>query len=413
LWSWGDEEVIAQTLTTGTRKVLLRDAADARYVATGHLVFLRRGVLFAVAFNPERLEVQGTPAAVFEGVAQALTADDSFDVTGAGQFAIMSTGTLAWVRGPVVPYPGRVLVAVDRHGQVSPLAAPQKSYGATVRLAPGGRQVAVTIQSLTELRLWLYDLGRGTLTPLARGVEAGSFIWTPDGQRLVFDWLKDGRSSLGWQRADGTTPPEVLVPGTLWPSSWTPDGRQLAVTTGDAGDVAIITVENGRATVQPLIQTPDTERWPEFSPDGRWLAYGSHVSGRFEVYVQPYPGPGPQTQVSIEGGFSPAWHKNGRELFFLSRANAPEKGRMMVAGFEPGSPPRVGTPRPLFDFVFRGFRFYCDPIRCYDVAPDGQLFFVFQQRPAPPLPVVTHINLVQNWFEELKAKVPVLPVRRH
>jgi hypothetical protein len=206
-----------------------------------------------------------------------------------------------------------------------------------------------------------------------------------------------------------------------------PDGRQLAVTSGDAGDVLIATVEHGRVTLQQLTRTPAWEGFsggggpgqprrpdrtpalasPEFSPDGHWLAYVSDVSGRQEVYVQAYPGSGPPTPVSIEDGWNPAWHANGRELFFLSYGDAAaKKARMMVAGFEPGSPPRVGAPRPLFEFGWNDLRFWCTPIRCYDVAPDGQRFFVVQERPAVALPPVTHINLIQNWFEELKAKVP-------
>jgi Tol biopolymer transport system component len=406
LLSWGDEEVVAQDLTTGKRTPLLKDAADARYVPTGHLVFLRRGQLFAVPFDAGRMEVRGTPVAVLDTVAQALTETDSTKMTGAGQFAIAPTGTLAWVRGPVVPYLDTVLLSVDRHGQVSALAAEPKDYG-VVRLAPGGRQLAVSVMSVSELRLWTYDLVRGTPTPLARGEEAEWPIWAPNGQRLAFSWRKGGRSSLAWQRADGTTAPEVLVPGTLYPSSWTPDSRQLAVTTGDSGDLAVVTVEDGRATVQPLTQTPESEMRPEFSPDGRWLAYTSDVTGRDEVYVQPYPGPGPRVQVSLEGGSSPAWHGNGRELFFLSLYDAAGKARMMVAAFEPGRPPRIGAIRPLFEL---GPELYnlptCAPIRCYDVTPDGQRFYAAQWRTPPPPPAVTHIDLVFNWFEELKAKVP-------
>ena len=200
--SWGDEEVVAQTLATGKRKVLLRDAADARYVPTGHLVFLRRGMLFAVPFDAEQSKVQGTPVAVLDGVAQALTAFNSYDVTGAGQFAIAPAGTLAWLRGPVVPYREGALVTVDRHGKVSPVAGPSKSYTPWVRLAPHGRQAAVCIMSLSDLSLWTQDLDRTTLTPLALGGEAEWPIWTPDGQRLAFWWNRDGRWSLAWQRAD-------------------------------------------------------------------------------------------------------------------------------------------------------------------------------------------------------------------
>jgi serine/threonine-protein kinase len=141
-WSWGDEEVVAQTLATGARRGLLKDAADARYVPTGHLVFLRRGVLFAVPFDAERLEIRGTPIAVLDTVAQALTAGNTDYVTGAGQFAIAANGALAWVPGAVVPYPGARLVTVDRRGQVSPLPAPVRSYGPAARVSPDGRRLA-------------------------------------------------------------------------------------------------------------------------------------------------------------------------------------------------------------------------------------------------------------------------------
>ena len=112
-WSWGDEEVVAQTLTSGERKLLLRDAADARYVPTGHLVFMRRGALFAVPFDPERLEVHGEAVAMFDKVAQSLTATNNRDIVGAGQFAVASTGTLALIPGPVLPYPNAALITVD------------------------------------------------------------------------------------------------------------------------------------------------------------------------------------------------------------------------------------------------------------------------------------------------------------
>lgn len=124
-----------------------------------------------------------------------------YDATGAGQFAVASTGNLAWVRGPLVAYSDRVLVSVDRHGQVSRLAAPVKSYGLAVRLGPGGRQLAVSVQSLSAVSLWTQDLARGTLTPLVQSGEAEFPVWTPDGQRLVFGWLKDGRLSLAWHNA--------------------------------------------------------------------------------------------------------------------------------------------------------------------------------------------------------------------
>jgi len=405
-WSWGDEEVVAQELATGARRTLLKDATDARYAPTGHLVFLRRGVLFAVPFAPERLEVRGSPVAMLEPVAQALTAGDSDHVTGAGQFAIAAGGALAWVPGPVVPYPEAALVTVDRRGQVSPLPAPERSYGPAMRVSPDGRRLAVIIRTLTDAGVWVCDVGRGTLTLLAGGGEAWIPVWSPDGRRLVFPWLTGGRRSLAVQPADGTARPQILAPGDLTASSFTPDGHHVAAVR-DSRDIVKVTVEPGPVAVQAMPQGPQqSERWPEFSPDGRWLAYGSNVSGRFEVYVRPDPGPGPAEPVSVEGGWSPAWHPSGRELFFVSLPDPAGKRFMMAVEFVPGSPPRLGRPRALFAFEPRDLRFACTPVRCYDVAPDGQGFYAVRMRTPPPPPPVTHIDLVLNWLEELRTKAP-------
>jgi hypothetical protein len=407
-WSWGDEEIVALTLGTGKQEILLRNAADARYMPTGHLVFLRMGKLFAARFDAERLKFQGPAVAVLETVAQALTSGQGWDNTGAGQFTIAAIGTLAWIPGPVEPYGESALVTVDRRGQVSPLSAPVRSYLPFVRLSPDGRRLAVTIRSLTEESLWIYDVGHGTLTPLIMEGESEGPVWSPDGLRLVFSWFSGGRHSLAAQAADGASPPQVIVAGQfLLPSSWTPDGRQVAALhTEVGGDILMVPVEHVKAGVQPLFQTPHTERWPTFSPDGRWLAYGSDVSGRLDVYVRPYPGPGAAARVSVDGGSSPAWNPHGSELFFVSAPDPAGNRRMMLVEFEDGAPPRIGRPRPLFEFDPYNLMLACTPVRCYDIAPDGQRFYTTQARtPAPP-PVVTHINLIQNWFEELKSKVP-------
>ena len=157
--------------------------------------------------------------------------------------------------------------------------------------------------------------------------------------------------------------------------------------------------------MQPLFDEPQGQRWPTFSPDDRWLAYGVNVSGRNEVYVRPYPGPGPAEPVSIEGGESPAWNPKGGELFFVSLPDQAGKRRMMAVDFAPGSPPRIGRPKPLFEYNPRELVLQGTSVRSYDVAPDGQRFYAVQSS-FPPPPVVTHINVVLNWFDELKAKVP-------
>jgi len=406
-FTWGREEIVAHTLATGKRKVLLQDAADARYLPTGHLVFLRRGVLFGVAFDARRLEVRGTPVALLDPVAQALTAGDTRDLTGAGQFAISGTGTLAWVPGRAAPYPQSALVTVERRGEVWNLSAPLRNYDPFLRVSPDGRRLAVMIRSLTDLGLWLFDLGRDdVLTPLVREGEVHWLVWSPDGQRLLFNWLNDGRYSLAAQTADRSRPPKVLARLDSDVSSVTPDGLQLATVSGGVStSVMIVTLGQGEATVKPWHETTQTELHPEFSPDGRWLAYTSNVSGRGEVYLRPYPGPGAVVLVSVDGGSNPAWHPNGRELFFVDLPDPADKRRMMAVDVELGTPPRIGRPRALFEFDSNNLRFGCIPVRCYDVAPDGQRFYVVQAVASPPPPVVTRIDLVLNWFEELKAKV--------
>jgi serine/threonine-protein kinase len=186
-----------------------------------------------------------------------------------------------------------------------------------------------------------------------------------------------------------------------------PDGRQIAAAFALKGDdIMIVTPGPTATTVEPWLRTPHVEMWPAFSPDGRWLAYGSDASGRFEVFVRPYPGLGQATQVSVHGGGSPAWNTNGRELFFVSAPDSSGAARLMAVDVAPGLLPRVGEPRTLFALDPADLEFDCRPVRCYDVARDGQRFYVQQARRPPPPPVVTHINLVQNWFEELQAKVP-------
>jgi serine/threonine-protein kinase len=405
-WTWGDEEVVAHGFATGERKRLLRDAADARYVASGHLVFLRRGTLFGVGFDLPRLEIDGTPVATTNAVTQALTSGLSGDMTGAGQFSVASTGSLAYVRGAVIPHRDFELVTVDRSGRVTPLGAPARSYTANRGLSPDGRYLAVPIESLEETGLWLYDREHGTLSKLPPGGETLFPRWTPDGQYIAFGWLNQGLSQLAWQRADGTAGPEFLArDGRSRPSSWSPNGKLLALAKSE-GDISIASLENGKAAVESLARTPEGEMWPDFSPDGRWLAYGSSASGRYEVYVQPYPGPGPRQQVSLEGGESPAWSPTGRDLFFLSLPDSEGMRQMMAVDVRPGRTLSLGKPQRLFAFSEPPLRLRCEPSRCYGVAADGQQFYAVRQAPTVPVPPVTHVHLILNWTEELRARVP-------
>jgi eukaryotic-like serine/threonine-protein kinase len=224
-------------------------------------------------------------------------------------------------------------------------------------------------------------------------------VWTPDGKRIAFQSNKEGLPNLFWQLADGSGGFERLTTSDYnqTPNSWSPDGQLLAFientpTTGY--DIWVLRLGDRKA--QPFLRTPFNESAPRFSPDGRWLAYVSDESGRNEIYVQPYPGPGGKWQISTEGGTEPTWNRNGRELFYRS-------GNKMMAVEITAQPSfSVGKPRVLFEgqYVLTPATF-----PNYDVAPDGQRFLMLkpadQEQSAP-----SQINVVLNWFEELKQKVP-------
>ena len=187
------------------------------------------------------------------------------------------------------------------------------------------------------------------------------------------------------------------------PSSWSPDGKVLAFVERNppsGEDIWVLPIGEGKAAPHPWLNTRFSEAHPDWSPDGRWIAYDSNESGRPEVYVQPYPGPGARYAVSRDGGSSLAWARDGRELFYL--APGPDGQVTMMAAPVTTTPGfSSGTPRKLF----QGHFLASASSRAYDVAADGRRFVMVQPREQAPMPVA-QIVVVQNWFEELKLKVP-------
>lgn len=217
---------------------------------------------------------------------------------------------------------------------------------------------------------------------------------------------------------DGSHAGRVVVPGALYPSSFDKDGRILATRTSQGMQQSTVRVSegNGRSSVQVLMETASSERAADVSPDGRWVAYESKPEPTdswqgYQIFVRSYPDMGRPEQVSFKGGLSPAWNpKTGRELFYAEWRAAPEKCRMMAVDFTPGPPgtrPRIGKARLLFEFDNNDLQsFICGGARCYDVSPDGQRFYAVKAEAPPPKPRVTHINLIENFYEVLEAKAP-------
>jgi serine/threonine-protein kinase len=403
---WQDARIVAQSLRSGTRSLIVENGADARFVRTGHLVFLRQGTLMGVPFDPHGLAATGGPTPLVAGVAQATNIDQRSYDTGSGQFALSSSGTLAWVPGGARPLGKRALVWVDRHGVVTPIPAPLRAYDAG-RLSPDGRRLAVSVRDERGMGIWMFDFERGTLTPFDRGNFP---VWSRDGREVVFA-ANAARSTLLRRGSSGAEPAVRLREDehTTTPTSVTPDGREIVVvcwrflpTGGANADVCALERAGGGGAYRTVVGSEANESQAEVSPDGRWLAYASNASGRFEIYVQPYPGPGPRTQVSVEGGSNPAWAPSGRELFFVS--STPPAPTTWAVPIGAGPELRVGVPRRLFEIATNA-RMIAPETRRYDVAVDGQRFLATVDD-LPPIPTVTHLNLVEGWAEELKARLP-------
>jgi eukaryotic-like serine/threonine-protein kinase len=223
--------------------------------------------------------------------------------------------------------------------------------------------------------------------------------WTPDGKRIAYQSNKEGQRNLFWRLADGGGGLERLTTSDYVdaPMSWSPGGKLLGfyeATPTTGFDLWVLRLSDRKA--QPFLRTPSNESVPEFSPDGRWLAYVSNESGHNEIYVQSYPRPGGKWQISTEGGREPVWNPNGRELFYRSGDKMMAVELRMQPGFS------ADKPKVLFEG-----QYLPTPGQSpnYDVSPDGQRFLML--KPSESMEAApTQINVVLNWFEDLKQKVP-------
>jgi Tol biopolymer transport system component len=372
----------AYSRETGTSRGLMTGAGFPKYVPSGHLVYAQGANLVAAPFDLNRLEIMGPAVPVVNGVAL-------------GDFTVSRTGSLAYI--PAGGDAPRRLVWVTRNGDKTPLAAPARDYDFP-QISPDGQRVAVEISS----QVWLYDLSRDTLTRFAfDGSINDTPAWSPDGQRIAFRSNRAGRMNLFWQRADGGGGAERLTDNEYndLPRSWTPDGRILAFqeVRPDTGR-DIFTLRLGDRNPQPFLQTKYTEGCPQISPDGRWLAYVSDETGGPEVFVQPFPATGGKWQVSTDGGTEPVWNRNGHELFYRSGP------KMMAVDVATQPAFSAGKPRMLFEGPYAASVFPLTGV-AYDASPDGQRFLMMEEAGQPK--PATEINVVVNWSEELKRRVPV------
>jgi Tol biopolymer transport system component len=247
--------------------------------------------------------------------------------------------------------------------------------------------------------IWTYDIARNTFSRLTFDGNNRGPVWSPDGKAVTY-WSMQGpkHSGLYVKPADGSGEARLLLASTqlMLPTSWSPDGKFLAVdhvTSTSQSDVWVLSVD-GNPTEVPFVQTKFDEWEAAFSPDGRWVAYVSDESGRYEIYVKPFPEPGGKWQVSTSGGTEPLWSGDGRELFYNNG------DKMMAVKVDTDSGFKPGTPQVLFS------GFYNPHVgdQAYGVAPGGQRFLVIH-----PLRATSgnpQINVVVDWFAELRRLAP-------
>ncbi|MEE8147016.1 MAG: protein kinase, partial [Longimicrobiales bacterium] len=381
-----------------------------RYLSTGHLVYaVRDGSIRAVPFDDASLEVTGSPVPLVEGVRVKTLGAANFDVSDDGRL-VYALGSATGVG--VAPATNLVLVELD--GTRSVLAE-FDDFAISPRFSPDGLRVAYARSAEASIAgesdLWVLEPSRGAQTRVTFGGTNRYYpIWTPDGTRLVHaDWTA-AQTRLMSTAADGSGGSDTLLAlgDRRFPTSWSADGRTLAYYVGPAGtptdtrDLWMLHVDGDTATPEPFVETPFMERGAIFSPNGRWIAYVSDKSGQNDVYARPFPGPGVEITISVEGGQEPVWAPSGNALYYRH-----EDELVVVSVEETEQSLSVGTPRHVLDDRFmRDTGGAEGGVANYDIAPNGEAFVMVEDASSAGAAVqAPQLYVVTNWFEELRQRL--------
>jgi serine/threonine-protein kinase len=403
---WDKAQVVVQSIRTGERKTLVEGGSDARFLPTGHIVYALGGVVFAVRFDPRKLQVLGGPVPVIEGVRRATSGG-----SGSAQFSVSSNGSLVYVQGPVSTGAGQQMLGlIDRKGATEPLKLPAGAYR-DPRVSPDGKQIAFGTDDGKEASVWVYDLaGTASMRRLTLAGKNRYPVWSPDGQRIAFQSDREGDAAIFWQRADGSGTAERLTKpeqGTAHvPESWSLDGKRLLFGASKASSVSsmVLSLDDRKITAFGDVRS-STPINATFSPDGKWVAYTSANNGiRTQIYVQPNPPTGAVYQITRVAGNAhhPFWSRNGQELYYI-----PGSGQFAFV---------TVTTRPTFAFsdpvqLSRGPSGFTEGgpanTRQNDSTPDARVVAVIPvDRTQAGSALTPQLQVVINWFEELKARVP-------
>ena len=396
-------DIVAYSLADGVRKVVVQGGFHARYVGSGHLLYAKAGSVLAVPFDLETLQVTGRAVPAVQGVSASAN-------NGSANFAVSDRGTFVYVAGntQLTRAPIRW---IDRTGKTGLLRATPSDW-TNPSFAPDGRRLAVDISDGSQTDVWVYEWARDTMSRLTFDqANDARPVWSPGGKYITFTSQRSGRFNLYLQRADGTGDVLQLTesPNPQFPSSWHPSGKYLAyfeTVPGNATDLMILPLEGDDSTgwkpgtPRAFLGSRFTESSGMFSPDGRWIAYMSNESGRNDIYVRAFPGPGGKWQVTASPADDPTWSMTSREFFFL---NTSELRLMTVPyrvegdSFQADNPvvwldARLSTrPRP--------------PSRDLDLHPDGKRFAIAASEEQPATEQA-RVVFILNFFDELRRIAP-------
>jgi Tol biopolymer transport system component len=376
-------------LETKARRTVLRGGIYPHYL-DGHLLYGAGGRLVAAAFDVSRLELRGPARPVLDDVRMDLGPARRMLAT------VAAAGALAYVPGALGTVE-RELVWLDRRGVASVAVREKRAYKGA-QISPDGRSLAVLIEGAPTTSLWNHGLERGTWNRLTFDQDVSTPAWTPDGARLVYS--SDAERATYWVAANGGDKPARLTPpatiGGDMPAV-SPQGRVALVSVQDrrGDDIVAVSLEAGHA-IAPFQADDGNEASPAFSPDGRYVAYSSTASGRREVYIRPFAGPVHKWPVSIDGGGTPRWRADGRELFFLSGTRL-----MAVPVTQTPSGLAIGAPATLFEDA--ALAWSGADAHGYDVTADGQRFLTIRPDPREVRPL--QIVVIPRFVREMQARL--------
>jgi Tol biopolymer transport system component len=402
---WDRAQIVAQSLKTGQKSVVIDGGSDARWIQSGHLLYALGSTIIAAPFDAKALRVTGPTVPVVEGVRRT----SGLSASGAAQFSVANNGTLVYAAGR--PDNDNRVILVNRNGQQTPLNIPTGNW-AHPRFSHSGNQLALTKDNNTaQQAVEIFDLkGSSPVHPLTfGGTNDGRAIWTLDDQKVVFSSSREGDTGLFWQRADGNDRAERLARGEANAALQAEDmsvNGVLILSSSIGGQRHVVTINPG-ADLAPSALVPVWSSNANLSRDGRWIAYMASALGAFaDVWVTQFPPSDFPYPVTTGGGASdPVWSPDGKHLFYVVKKDTPESQLIQVDVQTQPTFSVIGRPTalPIRGFVGTG-------ARNYDISPDGNSFVMItpdESKPGSPFP--SQLNVALNWIEELKQRAPIKP----